>query len=492
MKSKVLLGALCIFALFFSVAAENALIVGLRVQSRTVELINPPDSAAAVHPFAVTPHLAHDPDYFSLKIVFRPTAETGYPNIFQTASGNSGIRAELHRGILALIYPDPDIPGGTRVLILANNLVPGTVHSLTVTALRGSLLTARVDAGPEQVDSNAPQFSTAAIVVGAGFDPGRAFHGSLSHIEVRLATARSVWAARIALVALRLALAIALGVFILPAPGFAASGRQASSTAAVHAAWQIPALALSMHWTVPRTWPGLMSWLWPTTYAAASAPLHAAAMQYAFAFAIANGIALGLAPRRRPHFPDRSRTLARGLGIIAFELVLAGLSSRIDGPTAYVAWLALAGVLPFSLLLENLPSSGVRLIAASSTALGALALVACMVWLYATNWNPALRFVNDETALHEYTIMRDGKVVDNHAFVRAHAIVGDYPFDPCAPGAPARCLQLARRPLGSAENAFNLFPPSRGIIYDWDRGELEFYHAPSLHEQLLVKSIWGK
>lgn len=161
---------------------------------------------------------------------------------------------------------------------------------------------------------------------------------------------------------------------------------------------------------------------------------------------------------------------------------------------ATIVWFVLVPALPAWLASRYLRPS-VRVdrffLAATGTCL------AFVLWvLFSSSWFPELRFLNDYSDLREYTRMDSGQVVENHEFMRERRAAGRSLVDPCTAKSDAdlpagTCLRLSRSVFSSAREPFLLFPPGRGLVYDWDKETL-FAHQYLSDEQIaLIGAVWG-
>ncbi len=120
-----------------------------------------------------------------LSLSFTPIGN-GYQNLFQTAEGNDGVRAEYYRGDLAVIIGNGDDPG-TSSYMIARGLIPGQEHALSLHISSTGRVTWTVDGafGSAVAPSAMPTFSI--IEFGNGFDGHREFKGQLGEIYLAYA-----------------------------------------------------------------------------------------------------------------------------------------------------------------------------------------------------------------------------------------------------------------------------------------------------------------
>lgn len=128
-----------------------------------------------------------DPEnaYLHIKLRFRADSTEGYPNVFQTAPVNRGMRMEISDSVAAIILPDRSVPGGLQGLPLTKIPKTGQWYTLEVEALNGSFVHVRLD-GHLVADYGSAGLSmeTSQLLVGGGFDASRAFRGQMENISV--------------------------------------------------------------------------------------------------------------------------------------------------------------------------------------------------------------------------------------------------------------------------------------------------------------------
>lgn len=123
--------------------------------------------------------------YVHLKLRFRADSTEGYPNVFQTAPVNRGMRMEISGSTAAIVVPDLSVPAGLKGLTLSTDLKIGQWYVLEVEALNGSFIHATLD-GHLVADYASASLSmeTSQLLVGSGFDVSRAFHGQIDNISI--------------------------------------------------------------------------------------------------------------------------------------------------------------------------------------------------------------------------------------------------------------------------------------------------------------------
>ena len=96
------------------------------------------------------------------------------------------------------------------------------------------------------------------------------------------------------------------------------------------------------------------------------------------------------------------------------------------------------------------------------------ACLALVLWsLSGSSWSPQPRFLNDYSDSPEHTFVGSGRLVEN---------VG---------------LRLTRSVFSSAHEPFLLFPPGRGLVYDWDKEVLFAHHRLGYEQIVLIRAVWG-
>ncbi len=126
-----------------------------------------------------------DHAYVHLKLRFRADSTEGYPNVFQTAPVNRGMRMEISGSMAAIVIPDLAVPSGLRGLTLTTTLKSGQWYALEVEALNGAFVRASLD-GHLVANYVGPSLSmeTSQLLVGGGFDTLRAFRGDIKDISI--------------------------------------------------------------------------------------------------------------------------------------------------------------------------------------------------------------------------------------------------------------------------------------------------------------------
>ena len=122
--------------------------------------------------------------YLHLTLRFRFDDTKGYPNVFQTAQNNSGLRLEISDSSSAFIVPDLDAPNKLRGIELTG-LKKGTWYAIDVEALNGSFIRILLDGKPVySLNSTAFFIDLSQIIVGRGFNSDRIFRGDIDDIHL--------------------------------------------------------------------------------------------------------------------------------------------------------------------------------------------------------------------------------------------------------------------------------------------------------------------
>jgi hypothetical protein len=125
--------------------------------------------------------------YLNLRLIFSVDSALPYPNLFQTADANSGVRLEISGTTAAIVFRSDSEAAGVRVLILSTDLKEGQQYGLQVEALNGSFLRARLDNGPRKTYTSSDlSFDVSNVKIGDGFDNTRPFVGSISKISLSI------------------------------------------------------------------------------------------------------------------------------------------------------------------------------------------------------------------------------------------------------------------------------------------------------------------
>lgn len=126
--------------------------------------------------------------YVHLKLRFRADSTEGYPNVFQTAPLNRGLRMETSGTTAAIVVPSLWVDRGSnglKVLVLTTTLKVGQWYALEVEALNGAFVRAKLDGRNVADYANAGvSMETSQLLVGGGFDASRTFRGQIENISV--------------------------------------------------------------------------------------------------------------------------------------------------------------------------------------------------------------------------------------------------------------------------------------------------------------------
>jgi hypothetical protein len=123
--------------------------------------------------------------YFHLKLQFRLESAEAYPNVFQTAPLNHGIRMEVFGSTAQLNVANPSVSTGRKELVLTTTLNTGQWYTLGVEALNGSFVKVAID-GKDVVNYRDADISieTSQFLVGGGGDLSRLFSGEIKNISM--------------------------------------------------------------------------------------------------------------------------------------------------------------------------------------------------------------------------------------------------------------------------------------------------------------------
>jgi hypothetical protein len=136
-----------------------------------------------------------DDAYIKLTLRFRVDDTDGYPNLFQTAPFNYGMRLEVSGSTAAIIVPDSVLAGdGLRVFVLTTRLKKGMWYTLNIEAFNASHIRATLN-GALMLNESVPGLAmqTSQILVGGGFDSTRSFRGSIKDISLTKGTTPKSW-----------------------------------------------------------------------------------------------------------------------------------------------------------------------------------------------------------------------------------------------------------------------------------------------------------
>ena len=123
--------------------------------------------------------------FINLKLRFRAKSTKGYPNLFQTAPINRGLRLEISGGAAALLVSDLSAPGGVRGIPLTNVFEVGRWYALEVEALNHSFVRAKLDGKlVASYTGTGLSMETSELLVGGGFDQSRPFQGDIENISL--------------------------------------------------------------------------------------------------------------------------------------------------------------------------------------------------------------------------------------------------------------------------------------------------------------------
>ena len=124
--------------------------------------------------------------HFRLKLRFRVDSAEGYPNLFQTAPVNGGLRVEINGSTVAIIVADSIVKEGYRVIGLSNAINIGQWYQLEIEALNGGYVRAILDEQTvADVSSTGISMEVSEFLVGGGYDKTRVFRGQIDNISIK-------------------------------------------------------------------------------------------------------------------------------------------------------------------------------------------------------------------------------------------------------------------------------------------------------------------
>lgn len=136
-----------------------------------------------------TPIRRPDRAYIAMDFDFRPSDMNGYPNLFQTADVNDGIRAELGNSTIGLITHRGDALHGDQI---ATGVEVGKWYHLKLRALNDGYVHVEISGQPVfDTWYQAEVFGATRIVLGQGFSPDRRFRGDIRNATMQVREARS-------------------------------------------------------------------------------------------------------------------------------------------------------------------------------------------------------------------------------------------------------------------------------------------------------------
>ena len=125
--------------------------------------------------------------FIHLKFRFRADSVSGYPNLFQTAPANRGMRMEISGAVASILIPDIALPNGLKGLTLTTALKAGQWYVLDVEAVNNDFVRASLD-GRLVADyaSSGLEMDMSQILIGCGFDASRPFVGEIEGISAEI------------------------------------------------------------------------------------------------------------------------------------------------------------------------------------------------------------------------------------------------------------------------------------------------------------------
>lgn len=134
--------------------------------------------------------------YVHLKLRFRADSIEGYPNVFQTAPLNHGMRMEISGSTAGIVVPNLAVPDGLERITLTTVLKTGQWYALEVEALNGTFVRVMLDGLLVKNYYGASlSMETSQLLVGdsLGFDPPRPFRGQIENISVTKGNIPQSW-----------------------------------------------------------------------------------------------------------------------------------------------------------------------------------------------------------------------------------------------------------------------------------------------------------
>jgi hypothetical protein len=155
-------------------------------------------------------------------------------------------------------------------------------------------------------------------------------------------------------------------------------------------------------------------------------------------------------------------------------------------------WFVMAMLLPIAAVVEleidrSVSNAWLKVFVVAMMGLGG-------ALLFTGPWSPEVKLQNDYSDFAEYTRMSDGSVVENREFLFKRRFTGYGQINPCqalTTESTWGCLPLPRNVFSSSEVPFLLFPPSGGLIYEWET-EVLFSNRPLYSsEKFKIASLWN-
>jgi len=123
--------------------------------------------------------------FFSAKFKFKGGDRSNYQNIFQTSPFNYGIRIEINRNTLAVIYSDKQNINGYSVQIIENKLIDNEENHIEIEALYREFISIKVNGQEVMINSPNLEFATNEFLIGGGFNSDRTYSGEIRDIEFK-------------------------------------------------------------------------------------------------------------------------------------------------------------------------------------------------------------------------------------------------------------------------------------------------------------------
>ncbi len=186
--------------LLLSITALAAYTVNLHPTPDELILENRETVTAEQYNFGSTPPISlgviksSDKAYIHLKLRFFVDTTEGYPNVFQTAPVNRGMRMEISGTTAAIVVHDSSAPSEVRGITLTNALKTGQWYALDIKALNGAFLHVKLDGkSVATYKGKGLSMETSQFLVGQGFDASRAFRGQIKDVSILKGNTLKTW-----------------------------------------------------------------------------------------------------------------------------------------------------------------------------------------------------------------------------------------------------------------------------------------------------------
>uniref|UniRef100_B1XTF8 Uncharacterized protein n=1 Tax=Polynucleobacter necessarius subsp. necessarius (strain STIR1) TaxID=452638 RepID=B1XTF8_POLNS len=127
----------------------------------------------------------------NLSLQFKSLNGSPNQNLFQTDYLNTGIRAELSGGTLAIVINNAENTERPHILIFPTMVSPGKWYELSIQAIENGNISASLKPHPSDGKPTTPpfkinsaKFSISNLMIGSGFDNARKFQGDISNVSI--------------------------------------------------------------------------------------------------------------------------------------------------------------------------------------------------------------------------------------------------------------------------------------------------------------------